>query len=152
MISESSPTPLLLEKVDKKTGTPRQKLYFRTYAPCEDSDQPAHPRRLIWVFAVRPINIQDSKAYTGGQQRLWSDCLDVQADLSLRWAHMSKGTFSLIAVHPSYEGATCLIDALYLSYATTLIGLRGCTDSSVSTVLNYAIKNILSELVNLSGK
>ena len=27
----------------------------------------------------------------------WSDCLDVQADLSLSWVHMSEGTFSHVA-------------------------------------------------------
>ena len=28
------------------------------------------------------------------QWRFWSDCANAQADLNLRWAHMSKGTFS----------------------------------------------------------
>ena len=30
------------------------------------------------------------------QRRLWSDCMDAQADLSLLCAHMSNGTFSYI--------------------------------------------------------
>ena len=29
-----------------------------------------------------------------GQRRLWSDYVDAQADLSLRWAHTSEGMFS----------------------------------------------------------
>ena len=32
-----------------------------------------------------------------GQRRLWSDCVDAQADLSLRWAHFVEGTFSHVA-------------------------------------------------------
>ena len=28
------------------------------------------------------------------QWRFWSDCANAQADLNLRWAHMSEGTFS----------------------------------------------------------
>ena len=33
-----------------------------------------------------------------GQRRLWLDCSNAQVDLSLRWAQMSEGTFSHIAV------------------------------------------------------
>ena len=33
-----------------------------------------------------------------GQWRLWSDYVVAQADLSLRWAHISDGTFSHVAV------------------------------------------------------
>ena len=28
----------------------------------------------------------------------WSDCMDVQADFSLLWVHISEGTFSPIAM------------------------------------------------------
>ena len=45
-------------------------------APSEDSDQPGHPPRLIWVFAVR-------------MKKVWvlsyPPRADAQADLSLRW-------------------------------------------------------------------
>ena len=50
--------------------------------PSEDSDQPAHPRSLIRVFTGHSLGSQGSKASSGGQRRLWSDCADVQADLS----------------------------------------------------------------------
>ena len=29
----------------------------------------------------------------------WSDCADAQADLSIRWAHMSEMPFSHVAAH-----------------------------------------------------
>ena len=57
-------------------------------APNEVSDQPGHPPSLIRVFAVRYMGSLGPKLSSGGQRRLWSDCADVQADLSLRWAHM----------------------------------------------------------------
>ena len=56
-------------------------------APSEDSDKPGHPPSLIRFFTVRM-----KKAWILGypfsvQRRLWSDWVDAQADLSLRWAH-----------------------------------------------------------------
>ena len=59
-----------------------------TCAPSEDSDQSVHPPSLIslryphedsWVLSY-PLS---------AQRRLWSDWTDAQADLSLRWVHMS---------------------------------------------------------------
>ena len=38
----------------------------------EYSDQPAHPRSLIWVFAEHPIGSKGSKASSYGQRRLIS--------------------------------------------------------------------------------
>ena len=29
----------------------------------------------------------------------WSDCVDIQADMSLHWAHISEGTFFHTAAH-----------------------------------------------------
>ena len=57
----------------------RDKTNKMICAPSEDSDQPGHP-----VFAVRL-----KSTWSSAQWRLWSDWIDAQADLSLRWAHMS---------------------------------------------------------------
>ena len=56
-------------------------------APSEDSDQPGHPPSLIRVFAVRMKKAWVLSYPLSAQRRLWSDCADAQADLSLRWAH-----------------------------------------------------------------
>ena len=40
-----------------------------------------------------------SKVSSCEQQRRWSDVGDAQADLSLRWVFMSKGTFSNVAAN-----------------------------------------------------
>ena len=37
-----------------------------------------------------------------GQRRLRSYCADAQADLSLRWSHISEGMFSHVADNISY--------------------------------------------------
>ena len=56
-------------------------------APGEDSGQPGHPPTLISVFAVCMKKPWVISFLLSGQQRLLSDWADVQADLSLRWAH-----------------------------------------------------------------
>ena len=44
--------------------------------------------RPVWsVFAVRMKKAWALSYPLSAQQRLWSDWLDAQADLSLRWAH-----------------------------------------------------------------
>ena len=56
-------------------------------APSENSDQPGHPPSLIRVFAVRMKKAWVLSYSLRAQRSLWSDRADVQADLSLRWAH-----------------------------------------------------------------
>ena len=57
-------------------------------AHSEDSDQPGHPPSQIRVFAVRMKKTWVLSYPLSAQRRLWSDWVDAQADLSLRWAHM----------------------------------------------------------------
>ena len=47
-------------------------------------------RAFLSVFAAHYLGRQESKAYSCEQRRLWSDCADVHADLSLRWAYMQS--------------------------------------------------------------
>ena len=53
-------------------------------ASSEDSDQPGHPPSLIRVFAVC---MKKPWVLSYPLSANWSDWADVQADLSLRWAH-----------------------------------------------------------------
>ena len=57
------------------------------FAPSEDSDQPGHVRSVIRAFAVHMKKAWVLSYPLSAQQRLWSDWMHVQADLSLRWAH-----------------------------------------------------------------
>ena len=42
-------------------------------APSEESDQPAHPRSLTRVFAVRSVGSSGPKVSSCAQRKLWSD-------------------------------------------------------------------------------
>ena len=68
--------------------------YLRTCAANENSDQPAHSSSLIRIFTGCILDSRRCKVSSREQRRLWSDCADAQADLSLRWANMSESTFS----------------------------------------------------------
>ena len=66
---------------------PHDKTIKMAFAPSEDLDQPEHSLSLIRVFAVR-MKIAWVLSYPlSAQRRLWSDWVDAQADVSLRWAH-----------------------------------------------------------------
>ena len=56
-------------------------------APSEDSDQPGHPPSLIRVFVIRTKKPWVLSYPLSAKRILWSDWVDAQADLSLRWAY-----------------------------------------------------------------
>ena len=66
----------------------RHETYHRTCAPSGDSDQTAHLRSLIRIFAGRTLDIQRCKVSSSGQRRLCSGCADAHAFLSRRRVHM----------------------------------------------------------------
>ena len=68
---------------------PHDKNNEMACAPSDDSGQPGHTPSLIKVFAVRMKKAWVLSYPMSAQRRLWSDWADVQADLSLRWAHRS---------------------------------------------------------------
>ena len=68
-------------------------------APNEDSNQSTHPRSLIRAFVVRKEELCVLGYPKCAQPRFCSDCANAQADLNLRWAHMSEGTFPGIVNH-----------------------------------------------------
>ena len=77
-------------------------------APSEDSDQPGHPSSLIRVFAVRMKKPWVLSYPSSAQRRLWSDWADVQADLSLGWAHSHFVGFVVSWLKWKQRWATCL--------------------------------------------
>ena len=97
-----------------------QKMYLLAYAPSEDSDQSAHAQSLIRIFTVR---ISDSKwcsVSSCDQRRLWSDCVDVQADLSFGWAHMLSGTFPHVAAQIDFRKKKMFENRFQLNTSITL--------------------------------
>ena len=83
----------------KRYEPPRDKTNKVACAPSEDSDQPGHPPSLIRVFAVRMKKAKVLSYPLSAKRSLWSDWADAQADLSLRWAHMSVCWFCHEAAH-----------------------------------------------------
>ena len=65
------------------------KTHKITYVPSGHSDQPGHLPSLIRVFAVRIRRNSGSLATHWVDSKDWSHWADAQADLRLRWAHMS---------------------------------------------------------------
>ena len=70
-----------------------EKTYLLTRSPIADSDQTAHPRSLIRVYFDRMKKCCILGYPKCSQWRFGSACANAQADLNLRWGHMSD-TFS----------------------------------------------------------
>ena len=69
---------------------PGQSISYRAAcASSEDSDQPAHQRRLIWVFSVRLKTLSILGNAQSTLRRLWSDCGCAGWSES-SWAHMQS--------------------------------------------------------------
>ena len=64
-----------------------------TFAPSEDPDQPRHPPGLIRSLCCPQDETLGPQLPPRALQRLWSDWVDAQADLSLRWVHRSVWRF-----------------------------------------------------------
>ena len=81
----------------------REKSYLLIFSPSEDSNQPSHPRCLISVFVVQIKKLCILGCPNFAQWWFWSACVFAQADLSLRWAHMSEYTFTDVSARRSYQ-------------------------------------------------
>ena len=64
-----------------------------------DSEQPVHPPSMERVPSCPFLDSPRSIEGTCDQRRLWSDCADAQADLSLRWPHKSYCRFCRALAH-----------------------------------------------------
>ena len=61
---------------NQQFGLCAQRRLRSAWVSSEDSDQPGHPHRLNWFFAVRSVDSWGPKLSSCGQQRLWSDWAD----------------------------------------------------------------------------
>ena len=98
--------------------SPERTLYQLSYrgrcAANEGSDQPGHPPRLIRVFAICMKKSWVLNYPLSPQRRLWSDWVDAQADVSLRWAYRSLCWFCYAVAFLFTEGVASGEDALSL--------------------------------------
>ena len=99
--SLESPIPveviLILHKIIIEP--PHDKTNKMVCADSEDSDQPWHPPSLIRVFSVRMKKAWVISYLLSARRRPWSDWLDAQADLILRWVHSSFCWFCHAVAH-----------------------------------------------------
>ena len=65
----------------------------KTCVTSKDSDKSVHPPSMARIFVYLSLDSLKAVQGTGDQQRLWSDCVDAQADLSLCWSHKSYCRF-----------------------------------------------------------
>ena len=98
---------------------PHDKTNKVACAPSEDSDQPWHSPSLIRVFAVRMKKALVFSYPLSTQRRLRSDWADAQADLSLRWAHVSVCWFcrvvaQIVLLNDLLEGVISVIFTILL--------------------------------------
>ena len=112
-------------------------------------------RSLIRVFVVR-LKKRNILSYPKERQwRFWSDCANAQADLNLRWAHISEGTFSHFLANFSSKASrltwtyhTCNywpLSTLYYSRPWWLSWMRRPTgDQEVAGSTPAEVGNILS--------
>ena len=99
---------------DSSTEPPHDKTNKMACAPSEDWDQPGYLPSLI---SLRCPHEESLGPYypLSALRRLWSDWVDAQADLSLRWAHMPFCWFchgdSLVHAQPfiRVRGVVCFL-------------------------------------------
>ena len=98
------------------------KTYNKTCATSNDSGQPVYPPTMARVLVYPSSDSLAALERTCDQRRLWSDCADAQADLSLRCPHKSYRRFCRMLTHilmpyhtfpgiwtsPLYSLLTCL--------------------------------------------
>ena len=75
------------------------KTYNKTCATSGDSDQPAHPRSLIRVFADRMRLLWPPGYPMRDKQEPLSYWVDAQADLSICWSQRSYCRFFRALAH-----------------------------------------------------
>ena len=69
------------------------KTYNMTRVTSKDPDQRVRPPSMARVLIYPPLDSREAVEGTCDQQRPWSDCMDVQADLCLCWSHNSYCRF-----------------------------------------------------------
>ena len=75
------------------------KTYNKTCVTREDSDQPAHPRSLIRVYADRMCLLRPPGYPKRDGREPLPYLVDVKADLSLCWSHRSYCRFCRALAH-----------------------------------------------------
>ena len=90
----SHPAQEFKQEINTNINEPQHDKTHKLSVRPAKTDQPGHPPSPISVFAVRMKKPWVLSYPLSAQRRLLSDWADVQADLSLRWAHIHFVVFS----------------------------------------------------------
>ena len=63
--------------------------YNKICVTSKDWNQPVHPPNMASILVHPSLDWLEAVEGTCDQRRLWWDCVDAQADWSLRWSHKS---------------------------------------------------------------
>ena len=96
----------------------------------KDTDQLRHLPSLIRVFAVCMKEHWVLGCPSSAQQILWSDWVDAQADLSLRWVHRSFCWFCHAVAHFQFEACSVVffLHFFFLSPVIWMFDPLGCSE------------------------
>ena len=104
MASQGQPSPCHLwrkeDGIQTKNESYPEKMSPLIFALKEDWNQLAYPRS----FGEHMKKLYILGYSNCAQWRFWSDCANAQADLNLRWAHMSEGDIAAYVIFE--EGRT----------------------------------------------
>ena len=78
------------------------KFYNKICVTTKDSNQPFHPPSMARVLVYPSLDSLEAVEDTCNQRKLWSDCMDAQADLSLCWWHKSYCRFCHALAYLNY--------------------------------------------------
>ena len=106
---------------DDKIEPPPDKTNKMNCAPSEDTDQPGHLPSLIRVFAVRMKKAWVLSYPLSVKGRLWSDWVDAQPDLSLRWEHSHFVGFVMLWIQIMYKSSLYFLKKLQSSSDKTTV-------------------------------
>ena len=123
----------------------RVKTNLLTRTPNEDSNKSAHPCNLIRVFFVRVKKLCILAYPKCAQWRFWSACAKAQADLNLRRALISEGTFWDVVAFLNH-GLLCSL--LYSCTSISNHFVREQSDQSLHCLHN-AFSNVAVYLTGL---
>ena len=111
-------TYYLVTQKNHNWASARQNLY-KTCPSSEDSDQPAHPHSLIWVFTDRMCLLQPP-GYPKRKREPLPSWVDVQDGMSLCWLHRSSCRFCHSLAH-LFAWAYYLVISDTISRGSTLL-------------------------------
>ena len=107
---------------------PQTNFWFRTF--CYKKEEKKSKRATAWQNHQNNVHpaktVRTKKLWVlsfplSAQERLWSDCVDVQTDLSLRWAHIILLVLSCFGSGVNYDGSAYRY-VCHIKFKAKLIG------------------------------